>query len=485
MTLGTSLIPRVMEYPPPFEIGPSNGVLQRKAYAVIPNRSFHFPVTELCQGKTEFCGTILQAPRTEYVSENPVQQAQQDSVPGDKSTTLQPGQSSQRIGERSMARRRYQRGSLILRGRREKKWVGRWLEDEIHPDGSVHRRHRSEVLGTIRDYPTKRLAHRALEQRLAEINSVTYRPRHKITFKEFAERWKQSVLPQHKPSSQSSERAHLNRLLSNFGEMSLSDISVEVVQSWISKQTLSPKTVRNHIATLRILWQTAKAWGYVAHNPFEGLKLPKRGLIKKPRLTAQQGRDIIKMASEPYKTMFWIVAETGIRGGELCGLGVSDVDLTNRVIKVWRSAWRGNLQTPKSTNAVRHFPISTNLADHIRQYLGTDWKANPDDLLFCTRTGKPLDNYNVVTWKLKPLLEGVGIADTRRMGLHAYRHCNATELDKMGAPIKVRQDRLGHADSETTFGYTHADSEDHRRVAAELGRIFDPNPNGISNAATA
>ena len=110
-----------------------------------------------------------------------------------------------------MARRRYQKGSLFLRGKREKVWVGRWLEDEIHLNGSVHRRHRSEVLGTIKDYPTKRLAHRALEQRLAEVNSITYRPKQRITFAEFVERWKQSVLPQHKPSSQSSVRAHLTR----------------------------------------------------------------------------------------------------------------------------------------------------------------------------------------------------------------------------------------------------------------------------------
>ena len=373
-----------------------------------------------------------------------------------------------------MARRRYQKGSLFLRGKREKMWVGRWLEDEVHLDGSVHRRHKSEVLGTIRDYPTKRLAQRALEQRLAEINSVTYRPRHRITFSEFVERWKSSVLPQHKPSSQSSERAHLTRLVPHFGAMPLSDISLEVMQQWVSKQTGAPKTTRNYIATLRILWQTAKAWGYVSHDPFEGLRLPKRGLVNKPCLTAQQGRDIIRMASEPYKTMFWIVAETGMRGGELCGLGLSDVDLENQIIKVWRSAWRGKLQTPKTSNAIRHFPISANLADHIRRYIETEWKSNPDGLLFCTRTGKALDNYNVVTWQLKPLLECNGVTETRRMGLHAFRHCNATQLDRMGAPIKVRTDRLGHADSETTFGYTHADSEDHRRVAAQLGRIFDP-----------
>jgi integrase len=375
-----------------------------------------------------------------------------------------------------MARRRYQKGSLFLRGKREKVWVGRWLEDEIHPDNSVHRRHRSEVLGTTKDYPTKRLAHRALEQRLAEVNSVTYCPKHTITFGEFVERWKQSVLPQHKPSSQSSERAHLNHLLPCLAGTPMSAISVELIQKWVSQQKCAPKTVRNYIATIRILRSTAKSWGYVTHNPFDGLRLPKRGLVSKPRFTTQQGRDIISMAAEPYKTMFWIVAETGMRGGEVCGLGVSDVDLEKFIVKVWRSAWRGKLQTPKTNNAVRHFPISPNLAAHIRQYLGSEWNSNPDNLLFCTRSGRPLDNYNVVTWQLKPLLERVGVTDTRRMGLHAFRHCNATELDRMGAPIKVRQDRLGHADAETTFGYTHADSGDHRKVAAELGRIFDPNP---------
>lgn len=130
------------------------------------------------------------------------------------------------------------------------------------------------------------------------------------------------------------------------------------------------------------------------------------------------------------------------------------------------------------------FPLAV-VVPCIRHYLGADWKANPDGLLFCTRTGKPLDNYNVVTWQLKLLLERIGVTETRRMGLHAFRHCNATEFDRMGAPIKVRQDRLGHADSEATFGYTHAESADQRRVAAELGRIFDPSLHGVSDAASA
>src|SRR5256885_1872328 len=67
--------------------------------------------------------------------------------------------------EVSMARRRYQKGSLVpnrgipANGR----WVGRWREDEIQSDGTVKRPYHWEVLGTIRDYPTRKLALRALE----------------------------------------------------------------------------------------------------------------------------------------------------------------------------------------------------------------------------------------------------------------------------------------------------------------------------------
>jgi len=40
---------------------------------------------------------------------------------------------------------------------------------------------------------------------------------------------------------------------------------------------------------------------------------------------------------------------------------------------------------------------------------------------------------------------------------HAFRHGNPTLLDHLHAPMKVRQDRLGHADPLTTMGYTEAD----------------------------
>jgi hypothetical protein len=66
---------------------------------------------------------------------------------------------------------------LRLRGKREKVWTALWREDVLLTDGSTHRVRKQEVLGTLKEYKTRPLAKRALEQRLAEVNSLTYKPR--------------------------------------------------------------------------------------------------------------------------------------------------------------------------------------------------------------------------------------------------------------------------------------------------------------------
>jgi len=71
--------------------------------------------------------------------------------------------------------------------------------------------------------------------------------------------------------------------------------------------------------------------------------------------------------------------------------------------------------------------------------------------------------------KFHPLLRKLGI---HQCGFPAFRHGNATLLDQIGAPMEVRQNRLGHADAQTTMDYTHAVTADERRIAVELGRIL-------------
>jgi hypothetical protein len=50
---------------------------------------------------------------------------------------------------------------------------------------------------------------------------------------------------------------------------------------------------------------------------------------------------------------------------------------------------------------------------------------------------------------------------------------NATLMDQLNAPVKTRQQRLGHSDSKITLDvYTHAVSGDDKRIAEELGGIL-------------
>lgn len=339
----------------------------------------------------------------------------------------------------------------------------------LQPNGTITRPYKWEVLGTTRDYPTRKLALRALEARLSTINSPTYRARPTSTFAEFASRWDATVLSQHKPSTQSSVRSQLRKwLLPKLGTCALKDLDGQRLQTFVAACTCNPKTTRNLIATLRMMWNNARAWGYVAHDPFEGLVLPKRGLVRAFTLSLDELKRVLDGASEPHRTFYAILAETGLRGGEICGLRIEDLDLANGMIYVRQSVWRGEIQTVKSAKGNRHFPISAELIELLREHL-RNWPPNTAGLLFATRNGTPWDHSLIRKRKFQPLLKKLGIP---QCGFHAFRHGNATLLDRIGAPMAIRLNRLGHVEAPTTMGYTHTVTADERRIAEQLGKIL-------------
>ena len=289
------------------------------------------------------------------------------------------------------------------------------------------------------------------------------------TFAEFGNRWEATVLCQHKPSTQSSTKSQLRKwLLPGLGTCALKDLDAQRLQAFVSGCRCNPKTVRNLVATLRMMWNSARAWGYVAHQPFDGLVLPKRGLVHTFNLSLEDTLRIIAASSGPYKTFYSILAETGIRGGEICALRNVDLDLEDAVVHIRQSVWRGQIQTVKSRKGNRLFAISPELVEHLRGYLRS-WRPNPLGLLFATKTGTPWDHSLVRKRKFHPLLKKLGIP---KCGFHAFRHGNATLLDQIGTPMAVRQNRLGHDDAQTTMGYTHVVSADERRTAEKLGKIL-------------
>jgi len=356
---------------------------------------------------------------------------------------------------------------LCLRGKR-KVWILKWRDDVIQ-NGQVRRVHRTEVIGTLAEFPTMKLARREADARLSAVNNPRYRARPQATFAEFAASWSDAILVQHKPSTQATIRSHIRKyLVPFFGRQAMKDIEPEVVQRFLASLRVAAKTVRNIFVTLQIMWKSARAWKYVTHDVTEGVILPQQSKAQRRHFTVEEIGRILSAAGEPYQTFYWLAVETGMRAGELCGLTMGDVDFDRGRIRVRQSVWHGKIGEPKTGNATRSFALSAMLLERLRTR-AAGW-SKPDELLFKTRNGTPWDAGLLVKRKLRPLLRSLEIPEA---GLHSFRHSNASMMDALAVPMKVRQQRLGHSDIRLTMNvYTHVASEDDARTAEQIARVL-------------
>ena len=119
-------------------------------------------------------------------------------------------------------------------------WVGRWLED-VEENGKITRLHKSEVIGTKKDFPSKRLAERELDIRLSRINSTTYHAQDRQLCG-LRRAWKRNIMSNYKPSSQSGMKSSINgRIVPRFGHMQLHQITTEMLQQFLSSAEVKPK----------------------------------------------------------------------------------------------------------------------------------------------------------------------------------------------------------------------------------------------------
>ncbi|PYU13037.1 MAG: hypothetical protein DMG37_11480 [Acidobacteria bacterium] len=376
----------------------------------------------------------------------------------------------------SLARKRYQTGSVFLRGENPV-WIGRYREDVIGSDGKVFRKRTSIVLGSKKEFPTKRLAERCMEQHLARINAVGYRPGRIATLGEFIERWKTEVLSKQEPSSIRTVNSHLKcYIVPHLGALRLDQFGVENQQSFVTRVSeagVSRKTMLNVLGTLSSMLNTAKDWGYTCEQiEVRKLALPKRGLkYEAPRFTLEHLRLILATARNPWRTLFYILTLDGLRAGEVLGLKWEDIDLGHKLIKVSRSAWYGQIKTAKSQASETVLPIPETLAEVLRIYRN-EWKPNPGGFLFVTRNNRPPSSNKVVEYRLWPILNKLGIP---RCGLHAFRHTHTSLLLDGGATPAVAQRQLRHSDARTTLGiYGHVVGDAHREAVEKVASILDP-----------
>jgi integrase len=291
---------------------------------------------------------------------------------------------------------------------------------------------------------TKREAQKLLQPYVDRANAslaAPMREQKRATFEAFAEIWERDYLSLSKPATQSGMTSNLKRLKAAFGKRDMRQIGAGDIQHLISAmdaEGLAPKTIHNVWGTASLIWNAALAQKYVdAMLPKP--KLPRRPKTKPRFFTLPEVGKVIASSAAEHRVFYWLAAETGLRAGELAGLKLTDID--GERLTVNQSVWHGKEQTPKTDNALRTLALSPQLAALLWEQIARQ-KTKGHEFLFSASNGSPWDMNVYRHRKMTKLLRSLEI---QQAGFHAFRHFNVSLMDSLRVPLKVIQERIGHA----------------------------------------
>jgi integrase/recombinase XerD len=161
-----------------------------------------------------------------------------------------------------------------------------------------------------------------------------------------------------------------------------------------------------------------------------------------------------------------LLSTYGLRGGEIMGLRLSDID--------WRHE-RLNIRHSKS-GAHSELPLLRGAADALLDYLKHGRPATPAREVFIRMCApyRALVAHAALHQMLARRLAAVGVSLTGKRGAHVLRHSRAVSLMRGGVPLKVIGDVLGHRSERSTSAYLKLATEDLRAVSLDLPAPVSP-----------
>jgi integrase/recombinase XerD len=223
---------------------------------------------------------------------------------------------------------------------------------------------------------------------------------------------------------------------------------------------LSAASIRRGVSAIRTYFGFLVGEGRLMEDPSDRLESPRRGRILPPTLSVLEMEKLLAspQVDEPLawrdRALLELAYGAGLRVSELCSLGLTDLLLTENLVRIFGKGGKERL-----------VPIGRSVIGAVSVYLHTkrpalDRGKSKGRLLLNVR-GEPLSR--VGAWGVvKRASRRAGI--TKRVTPHTLRHSFATHLLEGGADLRAVQEMLGHADLSTTQIYTHVDREYLRSV---------------------
>lgn len=218
---------------------------------------------------------------------------------------------------------------------------------------------------------------------------------------------------------------------------------------------MSTNSISRHLVSIKVFFRYLQQEGMLDRNVTDTMDSPKLWKIL-PDTLSEKEVDLLLAAPNMRKplgirdrAMLEMFYACGLRVSELANLQLSDLHLDDGYIRCIGKG-RKERVIPVAEEAIR---LLNRYLDEVRPLLC----ANPHlQNVFVTKQESGLCRQRL--WQIiKKYTQEAGIM--KNVTPHTLRHSFATHLLANGAPLRVIQEMLGHADIATTQIYTHVNPE--------------------------
>ena len=307
-------------------------------------------------------------------------------------------------------------------------------------------------------------------------------------------------------------RAHLKLHVGPFiGSLKLSALNVPTIRAFedrLRDEGRSAVMRRKVLVSLGSMIADAQERGLATRNPVRDLRVTRKGKERRSERrhagklqvgvdipTRDEIRALIAALDGRWRPLLLSAVFAGLRASELRGLRWNDVDFEGREIRVHQRADRFNeIGPPKSESGARAVPIPPMVVNALKE-----WKLKcprgPLGLAFPNAGGRVESHHAIRSRGLIPAWKRAGVTvDTGKVdkkgeavfaakytGLHSLRHFYASWLINrpldggLGLPLKVVQERMGHASVVMTsdvYGHLFPRGDDGEELAAAERSLF-------------
>jgi integrase len=362
-----------------------------------------------------------------------------------------------------------------------------YREDALDGDGKIVRVRRNTPICEVKGV-SKREAQRIADgEILNKVNSISQRPASMMTVRQFVDgRFRDDVVKTKKHAGQLHYEYILDKhVLPALGDKRLRDVTHDDVQGLINLKRdsgLSSQTVihiRN--VTNRVFKYARTKKAFCGELPTEEIEMAEKITKEAHAMDFKMATallDGLERVSLVAYAIVLLALTTSMNIAELLGLRRKRVNLSEDPIMlgdrsleagsiaVRENFYRGVFGTVKQKARNRDLPLPKVVLPVLQHLMAESKFQGPEDLVFATDKGTPLDEKNLMNRTIKPTAVKLKMP---WMGWHVFRHTHSTLAEDLGMALSDRQAQMGHGDPGMTMHYTHSDLDRRRRTIDLMG----------------